>query len=155
MLLFQRWSMIPQRIWLTALKAPRLRVSITQAFTVQISPQTRHLCGNYTHPELMTTGYLLHLVSRETTLDRIPTSAAPCEAALESPSKSPCLHLWAWGKVLWWQLLMSWLASIRAALNLFLLSPQGTVNQEYEGEEKKRLPLSRSKALSWTHWLIW
>ena len=75
------------------LKITRLCVSITQASTVLISPQTQHSCVNYTHPELMTTGYLLLLVSRETTLYRIRTYAAPYEAALESPSKSPCLHL--------------------------------------------------------------
>lgn len=72
MLLFQRESMTPYKIWLTQ-KTSCWRVSITQATTVQISPQTRHLCVNYTHPELMTTGYLLHLVSRVTTLYRIPT----------------------------------------------------------------------------------
>lgn len=52
------------------------------------------------------------------------------------------LHLWSEGKVLWWQLIMSWLASIRPRLNLLLLSPWGTVHRECEWEEKKLLPLA-------------
>lgn len=73
---------------------------LTQASTVQISAQALYLCVNHRHPELMTTGYLLHLVSRGTILYRNPTYAAPRDSASKSPSKSPCLHLCAEGKVL-------------------------------------------------------
>lgn len=101
---------------------------------------------NYTHPELMTTGYLLLLVSRETTLYRIRTYAAPYG----------CLRI-AFKEPLSPSASVSSVRAVMAAANeltrlhqgsLGWQGPLGTVNQEYEWEEKKWFPSQQQGSLS-------